>query len=263
MIEIGRRNLTRGTRDLALYSVAQVAFRTSTTSGVEMLPVDREPTPEEQQRLGDSLPVQPLHVAALYTGEREPSGHYGPGRDADALDAVRAAEIVGDALGVATEVRAGELAPWHPGRCAEILVDGAVVGHAGELHPAACERLGLPARTCAVELDLTAMGAREVLPAPAISSYPSVNQDVALVVDTAVPASTVEAALLAGGGDLLEGVRLFDIYTGSQLGEGRKSLAYALTFRADDRTLTEDEASQWRNAAVEAAEKAVGASLRG
>lgn len=89
------------------------------------------------------------------------------------------------------------------------------------------------------------------------------NQDVALVVDTAVPASTVEAALLAGGGDLLEGVRLFDIYTGSQLGEGRKSLAYALTFRADDRTLTEDEASQWRNAAVEAAEKAVGASLRG
>ena len=64
-----------------------------------------------------------------------------------------------------------------------------VVGHAGELHPAACERLGLPARTCAVELDLTAIGAREVLPAPTISSFPSVNQDVALVVDVAVPAA--------------------------------------------------------------------------
>ena len=106
------------------------------------------------------------------------------------------------------------------------------------------------------------MGVREVLPAPAISSYPSVNQDVALVVDDAVPASAVEAALISGGGELLEGVRLFDVYTGSQLGEGRKSLAYALTFRAADRTLTEDEASQWRAAAVEAAEKAVGASLR-
>ena len=114
-----------------------------------------------------------------------------------------------------------------------------------------------------MELDLTAMGVREVLPAPAISSFPSVNQDVAVVVDSDVPASAVEAALIAGGGELLESVRLFDIYTGSQLGEGRKSLAYALTFRADDRTLTEDEASQWRTAAVEAAAEAVGASLRG
>ena len=155
----------------------------------------------------------------------------------------------------------------------EVLVDGGdrdagpgeivVVGHAGELHPAACERLGLPARTCAVELDLTAIGAREVLPAPTISSFPSVNQDVALVVDVAVPAAQVEAALRSGGGELLESARLFDVYTGAQLGDGRKSLAYALTFRADDRTLTEDEASAWRTAAVEAAEKAVGASLRG
>lgn len=263
LIEIARRNLARGTRDLALYSIAQVAFRTPTTSGVEMLPVDREPTSEEQQRLGDSLPLQPVHVAALYTGRREPAGHFGPGRDADALDAVDAARTVGRALGVEIEVRSGEYAPWHPGRCVDVLVDGTVVGHAGELHPAVCERLGLPARTCAVELDLTAMGVREVLPAPVISSYPSVNQDVALVVDDSVPASAVEAALISGGGELLEGVRLFDIYTGSQLGEGRKSLAYALTFRAADRTLTEDEASQWRTAAVEAAEKAVGASLRG
>ncbi|WP_299020405.1 phenylalanine--tRNA ligase subunit beta [uncultured Dietzia sp.] len=263
LMEIARRNLTRGTRDLALYSVAQVAFRTPSTTGVEMLPVDREPTAEEQRVLSDSLPDQPVHVAALYTGKREPVGHASAGRDADALDAVRAAEVVGAALGVGTEVRAASFAPWHPGRCVEVVVDGAVVGHAGELHPAACERLGMPARTCAVELDLTAMGAREVLPAPAISSYPSVNQDVAVVVDHTVPAAAVEAALIAGGGELLESVRLFDVYTGSQLGEGRKSLAYALTFRADDRTLTEDEASQWRTAAVDAAAQAVAASLRG
>lgn len=186
---------------------------------------------------------------------------------------MEAARSVGRALGAEVEVRAAEYAPWHPGRCVEVLVDPAeadagageavVVGHAGELHPAACERLGLPARTCAVELDLTAIGAREVLPAPTISAYPAVNQDVALVVDASVPAVEVEEALRAGGGELLESVRLFDIYTGAQLGEGRKSLAYALAFRAGDRTLTEDEASAWRTAAVEAAEKAVGASLRG
>ena len=134
-------------------------------------------------------------------------------------------------------VRAAECAPWHPGRCVEVLVDSVVVGHAGELHPAACERLGVPARTCAVELDLTAIGVREVLPAPTISAYPAVNQDVALVVDASVPAADVESALRSGGGELLESVRLFDVYTGAQLGEGRKSLAYALTFRAADRTL--------------------------
>ena len=263
LVEIARRNLTRGTRDLALFSVAQVSFRTPSTGAVEMLPVGREPTGQERERLSASLPDQPLHVATLYTGRRDPAGHTGPGRDADALDAVEAARIVGRALGAEVEVRAAEYAPWHPGRCVEVLVDGAVVGHAGELHPAACERLGLPARSCAAELDLTAIGAREVLPAPSISAYPSVNQDVALVVDAAVPASAVEAALRSGGGDLLESVRLFDIYTGAQLGEGRKSLAYALTFRAGDRTLTEDEATQWRTAAVDAAEAAVGASLRG
>ncbi len=263
LVEIARRNITRGTRDLALFSVAQVSFRTPTTSAVEMLPVDREPTDAERERLRASLPEQPLHVAALYTGNREPAGHTGPGREADALDAVEAARIVGRALGAEIEVRAGEYAPWHPGRCVEVLVDGHVVGHAGELHPAACERLGLPARTCAVEVDLSGVGAREVLPAPSISAYPAVNQDVALVVDADVPATSVEAALWSGGGDLLEDVRLFDVYTGAQLGDGRKSLAYALTFRADDRTLTEDEASTWRTAAVESAEKTVGAALRG
>ena len=263
LTEIARRNLTRGTRDLSLFSVAQVCFRTPTTSAVEMLPVDREPTAREQEQLSSSLPDQPLHVAALYTGKREPGGHLGSGRAADALDAVEAARIVGRAVGADIEVRAAEYAPWHPGRCVEVVADGEVVGHAGELHPAACERLGLPERSCAMELDLTAIGAREVLPAPAISAYPAVNQDVALVVDASVPASAVEAALRSGGGDLLESVRLFDVYTGSQLGEGRKSLAYALTFRADDRTLTEDEGTEWRTAAVAAAEAAVGATLRG
>lgn len=263
LVEIARRNLTRGTRDLSLFGVAQVTIRTSTTTGVEMLPVDRAPSDAERETLRASLPEQPLHMAALYTGKREAAGHSGPGRDVDALDAVEAARIVGRALGAEVQVRAGEFAPWHPGRCVEVLVDDDVVGHAGELHPAACERLGLPPRTCAVEVNLTAIGAREVLPAPSISSYPAVNQDVALVVDVGVPAASVEAALRSGGGELLEDVRLFDVYTGAQLGDDRKSLAYALTFRADDRTLTEDDASAGRVAAVDAAAKAVGAVQRG
>ena len=263
LVDIARRNIARGNRDLSLFSVAQVALRTADTATVDWIPTDRRPTEEELARLLGSLPDQPLHVAAIFTGRREPAGHWGPGRTADALDAVESARVVCRAVGVEPQVRAAENAPWHPGRCVRIVVDDEILGYAGELHPAVLERLDLPPRTCAMELDLTALGARETLPAPVISAYPAVHQDVALIVDEQVPAARVEQVLREGGGDLLEEVRLFDVYTGSQVGEGHKSLAYALSFRATDRTLTEDEASAARTAAVDAATAELGARLRG
>jgi phenylalanyl-tRNA synthetase beta chain len=126
--------------------------------------------------------------------------------------------------------------------------------------------LSLPARTCAMELDLDAVQAvgDGVPQAPSISTFPVATQDVALVVDGAVPAAQVEAALREGAGELLESIRLFDVYENAeQLGEGKKSLAYALRFRAEDRTLTVDEASAARDAAVALAGERAGAVLRG
>jgi phenylalanyl-tRNA synthetase beta chain len=114
-----------------------------------------------------------------------------------------------------------------------------------------------------MELDLDAVPLPDVVPAPRISAYPPALIDVALLVDTAVPAAEVESALAAGAGELLESVRLFDVYTGEQLGAGRKSLAYKLAFRAPDRTLTVEEAVAARDAAVTAAANRVGAHLRG
>ena len=100
--------------------------------------------------------------------------------------------------------------------------------------------------------------------APSISTFPVATQDVALVVDAFVPHAEVEAALREGAGNLLEGIRLFVVYVNEdQLGEGRKSLAYALRFRATDRTLTVDEASAARDAAVALAGDRTGAVLRG
>src|SRR5699024_9258137 len=127
------------------------------------------------------------------------------------------------------------------------------VGHAGELHPAVLERMELPARTCALEVDLDALPLTETYPAPSISAYPAVLQDVAVVVDREVPASAVEAALRAGAGGLLEDIALFDVFTGEQGGEGRKALAYGLKFRASERTLTADEVCDKRQAAGETA----------
>ena len=130
------------------------------------------------------------------------------------------------------------------------------------LHPAVVERSGLPAGTCAVELDLDLVPIAETLPAPAVSPFPAVFQDIAVVVGEDVSAQSVIDAVRDGAGELLEDVRLFDVYTGPQIGEGRKSLALALRFRATDRTLTEDEASAARDAAVANAAERVGAEQR-
>jgi len=146
-------------------------------------------------------------------------------------------------------------------------VDGTetLVGHAGELHPRVVKALGLPERTSAteVDLDLLERAGAGALRAPRISTFPVATQDVALVVARDVPAADVERALREGAGPLLEAIRLFDVFTGEQLGEERKSLAYALRFRAADRTLTVDEASAARDAAVALAAERTGAVLRG
>ncbi len=263
LLEALSRNVSRGFGDVALFSVAQVVAPTGQTRAVELIPTDRRPTDAEIADLDASLPHQPVHVAAVLAGLREPRGPWGPGRSVEAADAFEAVRVIAGAARVTVALRPAQLLPWHPGRCAEVLVDGAVVGHAGQLHPAVIERCGLPAGTCAVELDLNAVPITETLPAPRVSPFPVVFQDLSLVVGADVPAQAVIDAVREGAGQLLEDVVLFDVYTGPQIGEGRKSLTLALRFRAADRTLTEDEASAARDAAVATAGRRVGAELRG
>jgi phenylalanyl-tRNA synthetase beta chain len=263
LLEALARNVSRGIVDVALFTIGQVVQPTEQTKSVGLIPVDRRPTDEEIALLDASLPRQPQHVAAVLAGLRELRGPWGEGRQAEAADAFEVVRTVAAASGVEVTLRAAQYLPWHPGRCAEVLIGDVLVGHAGQLHPAVIERSGLPKGTCAVELNLDAMPIVETLPAPRVSPFPAVFQDVSLVVDADVAAQTVENAIRDGAGELLEEVRLFDVYTGPQLGESRKSLTFALRFRAADRTLTEDEASAARDAAVRSATERVGAELRG
>ncbi len=261
------RNVSRGTvRRGTVRDRADRRGDAERTRPLEPIPVDRRPTDDEIATIDDSLPRQPLHVAAVLTGLREPAGPWGPGRPVDASDAFEAVRIIGQACNVEFTLRAAQRLPWHPGRCAEVLIgdgeNGIVVGYAGELHPAVIERTGLPKGTCAVELDLDAVPLVERLPAPAVSPFPAVFQDVSLIVADDVAAQAVVDAVRDGAGELLEDVRLFDVYVGPQIGEGRKSLTLALRFRAPDRTLTEDEASAARDAAVAVAAERVGAVQR-
>ena len=262
LLEALGRNVSRGLVDVALYALAQVVRPTEQTRGVGLIPVDRRPTDAEIAMLDASLPRQPQHVAAVLAGLREPRGPWGPGRRAEAADAFEAVRIIARASGVDVNLRAAQYLPWHPGRCAEVLVGETPVGHAGQLHPGVVERSGLPKGTCAIELNLDAIPSVEALPAPRVSPFPAVFQDVSLVVSSDVPAQAVEDAVREGAGELLEDIQLFDVFTGPQIGEDRKSLTFALRFRAPDRTLTEDDASAARDAAVRCAVERAGAVLR-
>ncbi|MEU0570812.1 phenylalanine--tRNA ligase subunit beta, partial [Nonomuraea sp. NPDC005983] len=259
------RNVGRGFSDVALFETGLVYRpREGAPDSAPVLGVERGPTEEELASVAAALPDQPQRVAAVLAGEFDRSGWWGGGRQASWADAVQAARLVAGEARVELSVTADQHEPWHPGRCAALYVGDTLVGHAGELHPRVIEAYGLPPRTAAMELDLSRLETAMPGPvdAPAVSAYPIATQDVALIVPDFTPVADVEAALRDGAGELLESVRLFDVYTGEQVGEGNKSLAYTLRFRAPDRTLTVEETTAARDAAVALAADRVGAHLR-
>jgi phenylalanyl-tRNA synthetase beta chain len=278
LLRVLARNIGRGFADVALYEIGAVFRpRPGSPGTAPILPVDRGPTAVELASLEAGLPAQPVRLGVVLAGDREPAGWWGGGRPAGWQDAIEAVREVLRLTRVPFRVTADQHAPWHPGRCAAIFITDEqgterLAGHAGELHPRVVEAFRLPSRACAAEIDLsvieTAAAALGPVEAPVISPYPVATQDVALVVAASVPAAEVEAALSAGAvgagdGSLLEEVALFDVYTGAQVGEGNKSLAYTLRFRAPDRTLTDEEVTAARDAAVAEAGRRVGAVLRG
>lgn len=267
MLEAVARNVGRGTADVSLFEAAPVTLPHAGT-GAPILGVEGPPSDGEWDDLNKALPDQPVHLALALAGDRELSGWWGEGRKVSWSDAVEGVRLVAEAVGVELAVRSAQQAPWHPGRCAEILVvsEGGPVplGYAGELHPRVCTATGVPARTAVAEIDLTVLlrHAVAIVAAPEFSTFPVAKEDVALLVDASVPAETLTATLREGAGELCESVRLFDVYTGAQVGEGKRSLAFALRFRAPDRTLTEAETGAARAAAVALAAERHGAVQR-
>ncbi|MEV5888751.1 phenylalanine--tRNA ligase subunit beta [Nonomuraea fuscirosea] len=260
------RNVGRGFTDVALFETGTVYRPRAGAPGVApVLGVERRPTAEELASIESALPDQPLRVAVVLAGEFERSGWWGAGRAATWADAVQAARLVAAEARVELSISADQHEPWHPGRCAALYAGDTLVGHAGELHPRVIEAYGLPPRTVAMELELSRLEAAMPGPvqAPSVSAYPVATQDVALIVPDFTPVADVEAALRDGAGALLESIRLFDVYAGEQVGEGNKSLAYSMRFRAADRTLTVEETTAARDAAVAMAADRVGAQLRG
>jgi phenylalanyl-tRNA synthetase beta chain len=258
-----RRNAGRGNTSLNIFELGSV-YRGEVTGHALRPSVATRPTASEWQALNDALPEQPFHVAGVLAGERELDGWWGAAREFDWSDALAQAMSVCDILGVSVEVRQGSDPVFHPGRCAELLMNGEVVGTAGEVHPRVVEALGLASRTCAWELNLGVLmaAAPATRTAPRVGTQPVAKEDLALVVSDDVSATTVVRALRAGAGDLLESVRLFDVYRGPQVPAGHRSLAFALRFRAPDRTLEAAETAAARQSAIDCAAATCGAVLR-
>ena len=257
------RNTSRANDDLALYESGTVFFAGS-GEAAPIPAVDHRPTDAELAAIEAALPRQPLHLAAVLCGQWRRAGWDGPAEPAGWPQAFAFADVAARAVGAQLDRRQASTAPWHPGRCAELVLGGEVIGHAGELHPDVVRAFGLPVRAAAVELDLDALlrlapDGGAILP---VSGHPVVKEDVALVVADSVSAADVQHALSDGAGELLESISLFDVFTGGQVPQGHRSLAFALRFRAPDRTLTDVETAAARSAAVALAGERCGAVLR-
>ncbi|MFB0837542.1 phenylalanine--tRNA ligase subunit beta [Arthrobacter sp. E44] len=265
LIEVAKRNHSRGFRDLALFESGLVFLPGERVGTASIPPLGVKPSDEVLDDLFDGVPDQPFHVAAVLTGHDSPAAASHTPRVWDWADALDVARLAGDVLGVDLVVSQGSHQAFHPGRTARLaLRTGETVGYAGELHPKLLAASDMPARSVAVEINADALfeAAPDVIVARHISTFPVATQDVALVVPADVPADAVLAALREGAGELLEDVALFDVYAGKGIEEGKKSLAFGLRFRAADRTLTADEASAARESAVALAAERFGAVQR-
>ncbi len=266
LLQALRRNVSRGMSDVVLFEVGRV-FRPRPGQQIRTprLAVDRRPTDDELALLEAGLPDQPRRLSVVISGKTERDGWWGRGRESQWLDAIAAARMAARAIDAPLTVRAAQHDPWHPGRCAALLVGDEVLGYAGELHPRVVAALDLPGRIGALEVDIDLLSAyaQPIVPAPVVSTFPPAREDLAFVVADSVPSAELEAAVADGAGELLEQVWLFDVYTGPQVGEGRKSLAYTVTLRAPDRTLTVEELARTRQSIVAAAAARTGAVLRG
>jgi phenylalanyl-tRNA synthetase beta chain len=247
LLDIAARNKARGAGALALFESARVYLE-----GEGDFDGDR-PAPFDE----------PHRLAALAVGPLAPRSWRGGGEAADFFALKGVLEGLAAQLGVELGFVPAEEPFLHPGRAAAVSVGDAAAGWLGEVHPLVCRTWDLDAAV-AFELDLAPLLAAATVGEERyedVTTFPAVYQDLAVVVPAGTPASGVRAAVLAGGGELLRAAAVFDLYEGEQVGEDRKSLALNLEFRADDRTLTDEEVAE-RRRAIKAKLSEVGGSLR-
>ena len=259
LLDIAARNVSRGAGALSLFESARVYLQGAPNGKKAVDPLAGHFAGDQPAPF-----AEPHRLAGIAVGPLVPRSWRGGGDVADFFALKGVLEALAGQLGAGLEFAPTEEPFLHPGRAAAVSAGDAPVGWLGEVHPLVCRTWDLDAAV-AFELDaaslLAAASAGEER-FEDLTTFPAVYQDLAVVVPAGVPASEVRAAVLAGGGELLRAAEVFDLYQGEQLGEGRKSLALNLEFRADDRTLTDEEVAE-RRQAIEEKLGEIGGALRG
>jgi len=260
LIEVAQRNISRGAKDFAIFEMGSI-FRSSQKLVPAISPdLSKRPGQKVIDEIFASVPPQGYHVAGLLVGKTENENWQGKARAYNWQDAIAYAQDILALCNLEWTVARSDLAPWHPGRCAELIVNGKAVAHAGELHPRIVAAYGLPERSVAFAVALSALPDSALVRPTTVGTMPAAVQDVALIVESTVSAADIENALREGAGELLESITLFDRY--DKIGDGKISLAFTLVFRAQDRTLTGEEVSAMREAATAVAAAKFGAVVR-
>ncbi|MDN4473711.1 phenylalanine--tRNA ligase subunit beta [Demequina zhanjiangensis] len=270
LIDAVKTNLGRGAQDVAVYEIGR-AYRADHIGEVPTSFSGSTITPDDVERLNEALPGQPRRAAGIMVGNRVPASWNHGAEAFDWTDTIAMVNLIADACGVTLQVSRDPFPglstmPLHPGRAATFrLSDGTPVGVAGEMHPKVCENLGLPPRTVGFEVildDMIAESEGRIAPASPVSQQVLAKEDFAFVVPDHVAAGDLVASVKSAGGELVEDAHVFDVYTGEQIGEGKKSLAVNVVMRAADRTLGADEVLAVREAIIAAAGEEFGAVLR-
>ncbi|HEY2052814.1 MAG TPA: phenylalanine--tRNA ligase subunit beta [Solirubrobacterales bacterium] len=257
LLDVAARNLARGAEAVALFEAGAVYLRGA--------------PPEIGGPLAGNFPgdtpapvTEPHRYGALAVGPLVPRSWRGGGEPVDFFALKGVLKALATGLGCPPPEFEPTVEPFlHPGRSAAVSVGGAPLGWLGEVHPLVCRTWDIDAAV-GFEIDAAPLLAAATLGEEAfedVTTFPAALRDLAVVVDSDTSAATVRAAVLAGGGELLHSADVFDLYEGAQLGEGKKSLALALEFRAADRTLTDEEVDAAR-ASIEAELTKIGGSLR-
>jgi phenylalanyl-tRNA synthetase beta chain len=266
LIDAAKRNVSRTLTDLAIYEVGLVFNPAKSSKSVSLPSGTVLPSTKELEMLHESVPHQPLSLGALFVGNRISEQVGRKASKSGYADAIQAARIAAHAVGLELDLEQASPKGFHQGRTAELKIKGTQIslGFAGELHPELALANDLPRQVGALEINLEVMfqNAPELIQAGTVDTYPAATQDLSIVIDSQVPAGVVLEVLAQAAGELLEEIVLVDDYRGTNLEEGKKSLTFALRFRANDRTLTQVEASAARDNAVSAANAKFGATIR-
>jgi phenylalanyl-tRNA synthetase beta chain len=266
LLDVAQRNLARDADAVALFESGRVYLPTIASPQKPLLDTGDRGFDVLSGEFPGERPaphLEPHRIGCLAVGPLTAKSWRGGGENADFFALKGALEGLAGQLGAVLSFELGEEPFLHPGRCAHVGSGEQVIGWIGELHPLVCRAWDLEAGV-AFEVDLAplvaaASAGRETF--EDVTTFPAVLQDLAVVVPEAVAAEDLRGAVLGAGGELLRAADVFDLYEGEQVGEGRKSLALRLEFRAPDRTLTDDEVNEQR-AAIESALETIGGSLR-